>query len=62
MISLGNRSSYEFCVNCLEKYNILIKDLSSKNYFYGKNFIRVAVKDVNENNSFLKAIKEELFE
>lgn len=62
MISLGNRSSYEFCVNCLEKYNILIKDLSSKNYFYGKNFIRVAVKDVNENNAFLKAIKEELFE
>ena len=59
MIDLKERSSYEFCVNCLEKYNILIKDLSSKNYFYGKNFIRVAVKDVYENNEFLKAISEE---
>ena len=60
MIDLKERSSYEFCVNCLEKYNILIKDLSSKNYFYGKNFIRVAVKDVHENNEFLKAMAEEL--
>lgn len=60
MIDLNEKSSYEFCVNCLDKYNILIKDLSSKNYFYGKNYIRVAVKDVHENNEFLKAIEEEL--
>lgn len=59
MIDLKEKSSYDFCVNCLDKYNILIKDLSSKNYFYGKNFIRVAVKDVHENNEFLKAIKGE---
>ena len=60
MIDLKERSSYEFCVNCLEKYNILIKDLSSKNYFYGKYFIRVEVKEVHENNEFLKAMAEEL--
>lgn len=60
MIDLQENSSYDFCVNCLDKYNILIKDLSSKNYFYGRNFIRVAVKDTNENNEFLKAIAEEL--
>lgn len=60
MIDLKSNSSYDFCVRCLDKYNILIKDLSSKNYFYGKNFIRVAVKDVHENNEFLKAMAEEL--
>ena len=57
MVNLGDYSSYDFCVEALDKYNILLKDLSSKNYFNGKNFIRVAVKDTKENNAFLKAIK-----
>lgn len=60
MIDLKGTSSYDFCVKCLDKYNILIKDLSSKNYFYGKNFIRVAVKDTDENNVLLNAIEKEL--
>ena len=47
-------------MEALDKYNILLKDLSSKNYFNGKNFIRVAVKDTKENNAFLKAIKTEM--
>lgn len=57
MVNLKDKSSYDFCVEALDKYNILLKDLSSKNYFNGKNFIRVAVKDTKENNAFLKAIK-----
>ncbi len=57
MIDLKDKSSYEFCVKMLDSYNILIKDLSTKNYFSGKNFIRVAVKDTYENNKFLEAIK-----
>ena len=57
MVNLKDKSSYEFCVEALDKYNILLKDLSSKNYFNGKNFIRVAVKDTKENNAFLRAIK-----
>lgn len=60
MIDLGKKSSYEFSVECLERYNILIKDLSSKNFFHGKNFIRVAIKDRNENDIFLKAAEEML--
>ena len=60
MVNLGDYSSYDFCVEALDKYNILLKDLSSKNYFNGKNFIRVAVKDTKENNAFLKAIKTEM--
>lgn len=60
MVNLGDYSSYDFCVKALDKYNILLKDLSSKNYFNGKNFIRVAVKDTKENNAFLKAIKTKM--
>lgn len=60
MVNLGDYSSYDFCVEALDKYNILLKDLSSKNYFNGKNFIRVAVKDTKENNAFLRAIKTEM--
>ena len=45
---------------CLERYNILIKDLSGKNFFHGKNFIRIAIKDRNENDMFLKAAEEML--
>ena len=60
MIDLGARSSYEFCVECLENHNMLIKDLSSKNFFRGRNFIRVAIKDRRENDIFLKTIEEML--
>ncbi len=58
MVDLQGRSSYDFCVRMLDVYNILIKDLSTKNYFNGKNFIRIAVKDRNENNLLLNALKE----
>ncbi len=60
MVDLGKRSSYDFCVNMLDKHNVLIKDLSSKNYFEGKNFIRVAVRNAEDNNKLIKGIKEEL--
>lgn len=60
MIDLGRKSSYEFAVKCLERYNILIKDLSGKNFFHGENFIRIAIKDRNENDMFLKAAEEML--
>ena len=58
MIDLKDKSSYEFCVKMLDSYNILIKDLSTKNYFNGRNYIRVAVKDRKENDMLLKAMKE----
>lgn len=58
MVWLQSQSSYDFCVDCLGNYNILIKDLSSKNYFNGNNYIRVAVKDTHENNQLVKAMRE----
>lgn len=57
MINLKDISSYDLCVNALNKANILIKDLSTKNYFNGKNYIRVAVKSTEENNKFVNFIK-----
>ena len=40
MIDLKDTNSYELCVAALNNANILIKDLSTKNYFKGRNFIR----------------------
>lgn len=60
MIDLKNVSSYDFCVKMLDRYNILIKDLSSKNYFYGKNFVRIAIRSKEENDILIKAAREEL--
>ncbi len=60
MADLGKTSSYDLCVKMLDKYNILMKDLSSKNYFEGKNFVRIAVRDTHDNNVLIDALKKEL--
>lgn len=60
MIDLGKKSSYDFCVRMLDRHNILMKDLSSKNHFEGKNFIRVAIRSREENDYLLNAMSEEL--
>lgn len=41
----------------LSRHNILIKDLSSKT---DGNYIRVAVRDTDDNNRMIEAVKEEL--
>ena len=60
MIDLMNTNSYDFCVKILNKYDILIKDLSTKNHFNNKNYIRVAVRDNNDNNILINAMQGEL--
>lgn len=60
MIDLKTINSYDFCVKMLNEYNILIKDLSTKNYFKNKNFIRIAIRNTEENNIVLNAILNEL--
>lgn len=57
MVDLKDNSSYDFCVNALNNYNILIKDLSTKNHFNGKNYIRIAVRDEKDNDKLLNYIK-----
>lgn len=56
----GQMTSRELTEVLLNEYNILIKDLSSKNGFSGKSYIRVAVKRPEENLKLVEAIKEVL--
>lgn len=44
----------------LAKHRILIKSLSQKTGFAGKEYIRVAVKDQAENNALIQALKGEV--
>jgi len=41
----------------LKKYNILIKDCSSKLGFNNKEYVRIAVKSEDENNRLIEALK-----
>ena len=42
----------------LNRYNILIKDLSTKEGLKGGNYIRLSVKTVEENDTMVRALKE----
>ena len=42
----------------LEKNDILIKDCSGKNAMKGRNFIRIAVRDMTDNNALVAAMKQ----
>lgn len=55
----ANVSSRELAEMLLDE-NILIKDLSSKKGFEGKNYVRLAVRDKNDNNILIEALKKYL--
>lgn len=50
---IGQGSSKEFTTKLLQNSNILIKDLSQKDGFQGRNFIRIAIKTRNDNDFLL---------
>lgn len=58
MVDLGDINSRELAITLLDKYKLIIKDLSSKKTFEGKNFIRLAVRDSNDNNYLINCLKE----
>ena len=53
----GNLSSRELTEILLDEYDILIKDLSHKNGFSGKSYIRLAVKGPEENERLIDALR-----
>ena len=55
-------SSAELATKLIEKYDILIKNLSKKQGFEGKSFIRIAVKNESDNEELIRALKELLDE
>lgn len=54
----GDITSTALAETLLDKYNILIKDLSQKKGFNGKSYIRLAVKTPQENELLVSALKE----
>lgn len=54
----GEIDSEQLAMILITKYNILIKNLSSKKGFFGKSFIRLAVKSEEDNAKLLSAIRE----
>ena len=55
---LTNFTSIELASMLLKKCNLLIKDFSTKDGFFDRSFIRVAVKDEYENSILWKALLE----
>ena len=56
----GEMTSRELAEELLNDYSVLIKDLSNKNGFSGKSYIRVAVKRPEENEKLVEAMKKVL--
>lgn len=60
MIELkGEISAKELTKVLLLKYNLFVKDLSGK--MYGRQFLRLAVRNTEDNNKLLDALKQEVF-
>ncbi len=53
-----DKTSKELTKNLLVKYNLFVKDLSSK--MQGGQYLRLAVRNTKENNKLLSALKKEL--
>lgn len=51
-------TSAQLSLEMMKRYNILIKNLSSKKGFEEKNFVRIAIKNQEDNQLLLKAINE----
>ena len=60
LVDLKENNSIELAAKLLDEKHILIKDLSTKNYFHKKNFIRLAIRDENDNNALIEALNEYL--
>lgn len=58
MVELYNITAINLTKELLSKYSILIKDLSSK--VDGKQFVRIAIRNTEDNNKFLHALIEVL--
>ena len=56
---IGNKTSRELAEILLNKYNILIKDLSRKKGFEGESYIRLAVKRPEGNQKLIDAMRAE---
>lgn len=49
--------SHNLAVRLLNDHNILIKDCSTKNVFDGRNYIRIAIRNREDNSRLVEALK-----
>lgn len=57
-LECSSLTSKKLAEQLLESKQILIKDLSTKKVFEGKDFIRLAIRDKNDNNLLIETLKE----
>lgn len=50
-------SSRELAIRLLKEHNLLIKDCSSKSAFCGQNYIRLAIRNREDNHRLVEALK-----
>ena len=55
---IDGKKAADITVSLLEKYNIFIKDLSSKKGFESGDYIRLAVRDQKDNDVLIAALKD----
>ena len=54
----GDNRSDKLAVTLMEKYNIFIKDLTGKKCFDESKYIRLAVRNAQDNNELIEAMRE----
>ena len=54
----GDNRSDKLAVTLMEKYNIFIKDLTGKKCFDEPKYIRLAVRNAQDNNELIEAMRE----
>lgn len=59
MIELKSITATELTKRLFEQYNLLIKDLSSK--IRERQFVRIAIRDTEDNDRLVNALKSELY-
>ena len=55
---LPPRSAGELVLTMLKRYNILVRDCSTKQGFDGRQYMRIAVRSHEDNARFIAAFKE----
>ena len=61
MIKIENgKKAEDIAIRLLDESNIFIKDLSSKKGFDGGQFIRLAVRNSDDNDKLIAALKEKI--
>ena len=61
MIKIENgKKAEDIAIRLLDESNIFIKDLSSKKGFDGEQFIRLAVRNSDDNDKLIAALKEKI--